>query len=337
MTDEIGVVEHAELARPRRELGYCTDDAGRLLAVASRLAFDPDALRLATVALELLARGHRGDGAFRLRLGADRHWTDDPPSDDAAGRALLGLGTAVATAPWAAVQTVALELFDAAMGFRSAHPRALGYAVLGAAGVLQVIPEHVGARRLIEDARDLLPTPTKDLDWPWPAASLTYANALLPHASLIAAVLSGRGDDVTTALWLLEWLVCEETSEGHFSFAPVAGRRRGGPKPAFDQQPIEAWTMAEACACAYSCTGDPQWAATAARAAAWFLGENDLEVKMYDSISGGGYDGLGQEGVNRNQGAESSLAFVASMGLARAVQRQEPGAAPPCADRRARR
>ena len=71
MTDEVGIVEHARLDRSPSRLGYCTDDAGRLLAVVSKLAADPDAHRLATVALRFLTRAHDGGGMFRLRLGPD--------------------------------------------------------------------------------------------------------------------------------------------------------------------------------------------------------------------------------------------------------------------------
>lgn len=322
MTDEAGIVEHAEFARPRWELGYCTDDAGRALAISSGLPIDPHAQRLATVALGLLTRAHVGDGAFRLRLGMGGRFTDDAPSDDAAGRALLGLGTAAATAPWPSVRAGALELFDTAVAFRSAHWRPLAYAVLGAAEVLSAIPGHQGARRLVADARVLLPGPSGDPAWPWPDTRLGYANALLPHAHLVAATLAGDAVGTHCALGLLDWLVGEETLEGRFSFSPVAGRGRSDRAPAFDQQPIEAWAMADACAYAYASTGDPRWARTTRRAAAWFLGENDVGVPMHDAATGGGYDGLEPRGVNRNQGAESSLAFVATMNLARTVVAQ---------------
>lgn len=95
LTDSNGIVEHAEFDRPRREYGYCTDDAGRLLGLAFRLPNDPDAFRLASVALGLLERAHREGAEFRLRQRGNGTWTEDPPSDDAAGRALVGLGTAV--------------------------------------------------------------------------------------------------------------------------------------------------------------------------------------------------------------------------------------------------
>ena len=99
-----GVFEHARYDRPRVELGYCTDDAGRLLALACRLAHDPVAHRLARGALRYLERAHLGGGAFRLRLQVDGRWSDGDVSDDANGRALLGLGTAAARAPWTEVR-----------------------------------------------------------------------------------------------------------------------------------------------------------------------------------------------------------------------------------------
>ena len=123
LTDDIGTSEFARLDRPRPELGYCADDAGRALALASRLPADPDAHRIATSTLGFLQRAST-DGSFRLRCGPDARWTDDEPSDDATGRALLGLGTAAARAPWPEVRATALGVFEHAAGFSSPHPRA---------------------------------------------------------------------------------------------------------------------------------------------------------------------------------------------------------------------
>lgn len=313
LTDAVGIVEHARLDDARRELGYCTDDAGRLLAVASKLPSDRDAHRLATTALRFLTRAHEGNGRFRTRLGSGCRWTDDPPSDDACGRALLGLGTAAARAPWPRVQVAAYDLFSAAAAFRSAHPRALAYAALGAVEIHRAVPDHPGAGWLLADAMDLLPGPTDDPAWPWPEPRLTYANALLPHALLAMAVARGRRPAADRALSLLAWLVEEETADGHFSFTPVGGRGPGRHEPGFDQQAIEAWAMADAATLAYAWTGEQRWDDAASRAGRWFLGDNDAGVPMFDPTTAGGYDGLEPRGVNRNQGAESTLAFVATM------------------------
>jgi len=322
LSDSVGIFEHAKLDCPRPECGYCTDDAGRLLAVASRLAPDPHAPVLAQVALRFLERAHLGGGWFRLRQGVDGTWTDDPHSDDAAGRALLGLGTAAARAPWPDLRDRALVLFGEAADFRSEHPRAVAYAALGAVELLQAVPTHAAARRLVSDAADSLPSPATTDAWPWPEPRLSYANALLPDAVFSAATAMGRRRTARDALHLLGWLVDQETVDGHFSFTPVGGRGRGGPQPAFDQQPIEAWAMTEACARAFAYTGDRRWAEAARHSGAWFLGDNDVGVAVFDPATGGGFDGLEPDGVNRNEGAESTLAFVGTM-----LQLQELSAA----------
>jgi hypothetical protein len=320
LTDAVGIVEHARGATPQPAVGYCTDDAGRALAVAARLAGEPRARRVATVALGFLGRAQLGDGRFRLRFRPRVGWGDER-SDDADGRALLGLGTALGRAPWPEVRAGAAELFDAAArGFRSSHPRALAYAALGAVEVLAADPRHAAARHLVADAAERLPERAADRAWPWPAPRLTYANALLPEALLAVATATGRVG-VDRGLDLLGWLVREETLRGRFSFTPVGGRGPLDPKPAFDQQPIEAWAMADACARAHAVTRDGRWLDALDRAGAWFLGDNDVGVAVFDPATGGGYDGLERDGVNRNQGAESTLAFVATMARVRAARR----------------
>jgi hypothetical protein len=335
----IGIVEHARHADPRPELGCCTDDAGRALALACRLPTDPDAHRIATAALAFLTRAALGDGGFRLRCRIDGRWTADAPSDDATGRALLGLGTAGAGAPWPEVRARAMELFDAGATFRSPHPRARAYAALGAVELLAAQPRHRGAAELVM-AADLLGPVDAESPWPWPAPRLTYANALLPEGALAVAVAAGGdggdgGDGVETSLSILDWLVAEETRDGWFSFTPIGGRGPGDRGPGFDQQPIEAWAMADACARAYRVTGDPRWAAAVERAAGWFLGDNDRRLVMFDPVSGGGFDGLEAAGVNRNQGAESTLAFVATMAQVRSLRRCGQAASPAFAAARA--
>jgi len=44
----------------------------------------------------------------------------------------------------------------------------------------------------------------------------------------------------------------------------------------------------------------------------WFLGENQLNVPLYDHESGGCYQGLTFKGVSKNEGTESTLAYIIS-------------------------
>jgi len=111
LTDDTSLFEHAIGSLPHRSLGYCTDDAGRGLAVAVT-SQDVRAEELAERWLAFLMQAHEGDGRFRLRMSFDRRWTDDPSSDDASGRAIFGLGVAAASAPWTHIRREARRLFD---------------------------------------------------------------------------------------------------------------------------------------------------------------------------------------------------------------------------------
>jgi len=123
-----------------------------------------------------------------------------------------------------------------------------------------------------------------------------------------------------TGLRLVEWLVAEETTpEGHFSFTPTHGWTGGQPRPAFDQQPIEAGAMADAAARAFTVTGEADWAEVTIRSAEWFIGRNDLGVVMFDDQTGGCFDGLQVDGPNANQGAESTIAFLTALRRAHEV------------------
>ena len=82
----------------------------------------------------------------------------------------------------------------------------------------------------------------------------------------------------------------------------------GDARPGFDQQPIEVSALADAAARAWALTGDLGWVACVEACVAWFAGDNDTGVELYDPVTGGGYDGLEWAGRNANQGAESTLA-----------------------------
>jgi hypothetical protein len=125
----------------------------------------------------------------------------------------------------------------------------------------------------------------------------------------------GLGDDrlVDDGIRLLEWLLESETVDGHLSLTPVGGWGPGEPRPGYDQQPIEAAALADACTRAFVLTGDGHWVGAVGRAVSWFLGDNDAGIPMSDPDTGGGYDGLERGGRNDNQGAESTLALVSTL------------------------
>jgi hypothetical protein len=184
----------------------------------------------------------------------------------------------------------------------------MAFATLGAGEVLDRYPDHHGARALLKAGAGARPAP--DPQWPWPEPRLGYANAVLAEASIVAGRHQHDDTQVNDGLSLLEWLLRVQTRDGHLSLVPVGGWRPPEPRPAFDQQPIEAAALADACARAWSLTADPRWATGLRRGVAWFTGDNDVGVPMMDAGTGGGFDGLESTTVNVNQGAESTLSTL---------------------------
>lgn len=314
LTDRRGTFEHARLAERRPEHGYCTDDMARVLVVATRQP-DTDGLvnGLAGIAVRFLNEAQTFGGPCRNRMDHAGHWTDEPSTGDHWGRCIWGLGTAAAHSDVSLVGRLAVIQLERAANARSKSPRAMAYAALGAAELLAVQPDHSVARKLITDYAASVPAATNDPVWPWPEPRLAYANAVIPEAMIAAGVALDDMSLRQRGLDLLGWLVEFETADGHLSPTPVGGRGAEDAKPGFDQQPIEVATLADACARAAVVDPSAIWPDTVRAAAAWFMGDNDAGLLMWDPETGGGYDGLHADGVNGNQGAESTLAVISTL------------------------
>ncbi len=314
LTDHFGLLEHAEGIVPRHEHGYCVDDVARGLVVVCRERSPGDELvTLARRYLYFLAQAQAPDGRFRNRLGYDRRWKDVPGTRDCWGRALWGLGTAAARGPTAGIREEALARFETGARVSSQWPHAMAFAALGAAEVLGSSPGHPAALSLLATAVEVIGEPPANAAWPWPAPRLSYANASIAEAVIVAGWKLGSDPVLRNGLRMLEWLLAGETRDGHLSVVPVGGWGPGEERPGFDQQPIEVAALADACVRATEVTGDPGWLIGASMSVRWFLGDNDAMIPMLDAQTGGGCDGLSRASRNRNQGAESTLAMISVM------------------------
>jgi hypothetical protein len=128
---------------------------------------------------------------------------------------------------------------------------------------------------------------------------------------------------ISDGLEALDWLMQAQHYETNRHFVPIGSQgfyRQDGDKARFDQQPIEAAGAVAACLEAFRVTGDKRWHNDAWSAFNWFLGDNDLQLPLYDSVTGGCRDGLHPERANQNQGAESTLSFLIALLEMRALQ-----------------
>jgi glycosyltransferase involved in cell wall biosynthesis len=325
LTDSTGMFQHATYTIPNFAEGYCIDDNARALLLTVLLEElgqgGGQVQRLATIyAAFLQAAFDRDRKRFRNFLSFDRRWLEAVGSEDAHGRALWALGNCVGRSRRHDLPSWGAAHFELALPtlLETTSPRTWAFGLLG----IQEYLRRLGGDRLAAQVRDALTARLVELydrtattDWPWFEEILSYDNARLPQA-LIASGRDGRNARaLDIGLNALGWLVKIQTAPQEH-FRPIGCRgfyRKGGKRAQFDQQPIEANATVAACLEAYRVTEDPAWMNEARSAFEWFLGRNDLGQDLYDPGTGGCCDGLQEDRINRNQGAESTLAFLLSL------------------------
>lgn len=320
MTDSTGLIQHAIYGIPRRESGYTTDDNARALRLCVRLwsrHHEEQMLRRVTTYLSFLEYARGIGRGFHNHLGYERRWLDAEGCGDCQGQAVRALAEVLGSCLPGGHRALARELIDTVMptlaDVRSLRAQAyvvLAWEHLWTAEVKDIEPlESVAwsaASRLAECyGRALRP------DWQWFESRMTYANAVLPHALFVAAKRWPEESFLEIARASFAFLDRQTTAEG--VFWPIGNEGwypRGDEKAPYDQQPLEAVTMAEAARAAFDLLGSDEYLAAFRRARGWFHGRNSLKRPLGDVRSGACYDGLLATGVNRNQGAESTLAYL---------------------------
>ena len=327
LTDHTGIIEHAVFVVPNFPEGYSTDDNARALIVAILLdafgtgvpggASDLASRYLAFLWLAFDPATKR----FRNCLSYERHWQEPEGSEDSHGRALWGLGTVLGRSKDAGLRGAAGRMFElavpAALEFKS--PRACAFALLGVQEYLDSFPgdraalaaSDALANRLLNAYRA-----HRSEDWKWFENGLAYSNARLPQALVRAGVRAGNEEMVAAGLEALDWLVALQHCEVKGHFVPIGSQgfySKTTERARFDQQPVEACAAVSACLQAYRASGKGRWRKEAWSAFNWFLGDNDLQIALYDPSTGGCRDGLHPDRANENQGAESTLSFLMAL------------------------
>jgi glycosyltransferase involved in cell wall biosynthesis len=347
LTDDTGVLQHAIFTVPNRGEGHTTDDNARalILTVMLESVAEDQAKKDEKKKANILVADFSGrylsflehafnaaNGRFRNFLSYERQWNEPVGSEDCHGRALWSLGSVLGRSSNQGLRSAAGRLFESALPavVEFYSPRACAYALLG---IQEYLDSYAGDRdaqkiRSVLAGRLLgMYESIRRPDWKWFENVLAYGNARLPQAMLLVGSACSDDHMVSAGLEALDWLTETQRSETNGHFVPIGSQgfyHQGGEKARFDQQPLEAAGAVSACLQAYRVTGDGRWRTEAWSAFNWFLGDNDLQVPLYDSITGGCRDGLHPERANENQGAESTLSFLMALLEMSAMQEGEP-------------
>jgi hypothetical protein len=271
--------------------------------------------KLAQVYLAFLNHMQKPSGDFHNYLSYDRTYQDIDGSEDCVGRTLWACGCTLNSALPRDMRLVAKDIFDRALPWvwKSLSPRFYASTILGLAEYYRAVPDdslRVAAERLADSLVQRYQDEAKE-DWQWFEPFLTYGNAHLTQALYVAYAMLGKPRYLAVAERTMDFLHKTQMLEG--VFVPIGNDgwyKRGEKRAFYDQQPLEASAMVEAAVDAYHATKNRRYLDAADWAFGWYLGQNSRGLAVYNAETGGCCDGLSEQGVNRNQGAESSICYL---------------------------
>jgi hypothetical protein len=259
------------------------------------------------------------DGTFRNFLSFNRAFLDERGSEDSFGRTIWALGYFINNAPNDAYYDSARDIFCKAIPnfCKIQSTRGIANTLIGISYYLQNFPSDVGMMENLKELSFKLVhafEEHKAEHWLWFENEMTYDNAILPLSLLHAATLLNDEKIMATATQSMEFLSGITMQNKYLS---VVGNERWFSRndetvSLFAQQPIDIMAIVLMFEKAYKLTKNKIYLDNLYTSFMWFMGENDLRMMLYDPETKGCCDGLESYGVNRNQGAESTLAFLIS-------------------------
>lgn len=321
ITDDTGIIQHAKFGIPNLKEGYCLDDNARALIMALMAYKETKsrkALELCPVYLSYIHYMQNDDGTFRNFLHFNRSFLGERGSEDAFGRAIWAIGYMLDNAPDDSyyqfgkfILDKALPVFDSLRSIRS-----IANVIIGISHYLR---KNMWDDVMIERLRKLTAFLAEEYrqntnaDWKWYETLFAYDNGILPLAMLHAADILKDEEVRRIAFESMQFLSDITLREGYLS---IIGNekwyRREGPRSSFAQQPVDAMCMVLMFHQAYKMTDNSDYLKKLFASFMWFLGENDLRLSLYNYETDGCCDGLERDGISRNQGAESTLAYLIS-------------------------
>jgi len=331
LSDDVGIIQHAPYGVPDRSFGYTTDDVARaLVAVLHLQHIGTDGLdRLANTYLSFLRHAQTADGHFRNLVSHDHRFLDEKGGEDTLGMVTWSLGESICFGVSEGARALSQSMMEKAESYLYdlSAPRAKAYAICGLQAILRCYGGASWCRRLLRKlACDLavLYEDNRTADWEWFEPVLTYGNAKLSEAMILAYEATGEQSLLRVGLATLDFLTqCQFNGQ----FFDLVGNNgwlpRGGIKASFGQQPIDASYLVQAYVAAHRVTRLERYLDLAQLAFEWFLGRNRFGESLYDFRTGACADGLDPQGVSQNRGAESTVCYL--LGLSAILQARLQG------------
>ena len=320
LTDDTGLLQHARQCVPFYKAGYCLEDNARAIIVCVagwNRTNDQVYLDLLNKYLACVIYMQQQNGTFSNFMTYE-HTVLDDSSDDAYGRLVWALGYLIRFSPTNSIFRLGIELFEYLLPQLGnlRHARGFANCITGLYHYAKRFPGQEKFLRLLQVQSDLLCEKFiqhKRDNWSWFEDKMTYDNGLLPSALYRSYEISGNKLYLQIADESRIFLESKCFKEGWLS---IVGNRKwlhpDHENEMFAQQPIDAMAMVLLYESAWEATGNKEFIDKLRLSFDWFFGNNDLDISLFDSESKGCNDGIEAFVINRNQGAESNIAYLLS-------------------------
>ena len=313
MTDSFALFQHAKFSRPNKKTGYALDDNARALIVALELK----EFTLARKYLRFVKFCQARNGMFHNKISFRKEKRHAPDIGDYFGRAVWACGFAMQSKAPDSIKNECKKMFWKAKKFfhHIEDAKTMSYCLLGCTNYYRAenSPKKILKKCISRFGEKILRKFEQNSckNWLWFEGILSYCNAKIPHALFEAYSVTGNKKFLKTALD--SFLFLEKKTFFGECFVPIGQAGwcyPNGFRAFFDQQPIEAGSMAEAAVAAFNATKDAHYKKIAVDSFNWFFGNNLTKETLYNPATCGVFDGIAANTINENQGAESILAFL---------------------------
>lgn len=323
MTTDFAMIQFSNISQPDLHSGYTLDDNARAL-IAMCMDYEltnhqKDLTYLQTY-LNFIKFCQQPDGNFLNYVDTEKTFTQQNQTvnlDDSNGRAIWALGyliskkailpaTMIASAE--AILGNALHQFVTTFSTRSMAfaIKGLYYYHLETKSEKAVMLVKILANRLVQMYKH-----ESEEGWEWFEPYMTYANSVLPEALLCAGTVTGEDHYKDIALKSFNFLLSSIFNERGIEV--ISNKRwlfKGQEAGDYGEQPIDvAYTIMTLNKFNEEFM-KPEYAEKMVIAFNWFLGNNRLNQIIYNPCTGGCFDGLEENHINPNQGAESTVSYL---------------------------
>ncbi len=318
LTDETGILQHANGMVPYYSEGYSLDDNARALIAAQmayRVTHDEKYLNYITKYLAFVMLMY-DEGSFNNILSYSKNIYELERSEDSIGRTLWALGYLIQNCENNSLFRLSHELFHLSLQNieKFKHTRGFANTLFGLYHYIKRFPDQVHFINRVTYLADKLCAQFEKnsvLRWNWFDKELTYDNGLLPASLYLAYKLTQNKKYLEIADQATTFLEDICFSNNHLSL--IGNRTWSNPLKNMSfvgQQPLDAAAMVILYDIIHGIKKDDNSRKMLKKSFLWFFGENDLNIPLYDTVNKGVYDGIEELEINQNQGAESNIMYL---------------------------